>query len=64
VGDTVNLAARLESHTKVAGVPILIDEVTRQTLSETIQVEDLGTVAIKGKVQDVRIYSVPIGQKV
>jgi adenylate cyclase len=64
VGDTVNLAARLESHTKVAGVPILIDEVTRQSLSETIQVEDLGTVAIKGKVQDVRIYSVPIGQKV
>jgi adenylate cyclase len=64
VGDTVNLAARLESHTKVAGVPILIDEVTRQSLSATIQVEDLGTVAIKGKVQDVRIYSVPIGQKV
>ncbi len=64
VGDTVNLAARLESHTKIAGVPILIDEVTRQSLSEAIQVEDLGTVAIKGKVQDVRIYSVPIGQKV
>jgi class 3 adenylate cyclase len=64
VGDTVNLAARLESHTKVAGVPILIDEVTRQSLSEAIQADDLGTVAIKGKVQEVRIYSVPIGQKV
>jgi class 3 adenylate cyclase len=64
VGDTVNLAARLESHTKVAGVPILIDEVTRQSLSEAIQVENLGTVAIKGKVQEVCIYSIPVGQKV
>ena len=64
VGDTVNLAARLESHTKIAGVPILIDEITRQSLSETIRVEDLGTVAIKGKVQDAHIYSVPAGQKV
>jgi class 3 adenylate cyclase len=64
VGDTVNLAARLESHTKVAGVPILIDEVTRQSLSDAIQVENLGTVAIKGKVQEVCIYSIPVGQKV
>ena len=30
VGDTVNVAARLESHTKVAKRPILIDENTRQ----------------------------------
>src|SRR5512135_2150167 len=49
VGDTVNLAARLEAHTKVAGVPILIDECTRQSLSETIQVQDLGLAQIKGK---------------
>ena len=64
VGDTVNLAARLEAHTKVAGVPILIDEVTRLSLSDAIRADDLGTVVIKGKVQDVRIYSIPIGQKV
>ena len=29
VGDTVNLAARLESHTKVVGKPILIDDATQ-----------------------------------
>ena len=29
VGDTVNVAARLESHTKVVNRPILIDENTR-----------------------------------
>ncbi len=34
VGDTVNLAARLEAHTKTAGFPILIDEATRSALGE------------------------------
>ncbi len=60
VGDTVNLAARLESHTKVVGKPILIDETTHQKLSSTIPVEDEGTVQVKGKINEVRIYSVPV----
>ncbi len=58
VGDTVNLAARLESHTKVVGQPILIDEATRLALSSAIRVEDQGTVQLKGKVQEVKIFSV------
>ncbi|NJD58866.1 MAG: adenylate/guanylate cyclase domain-containing response regulator [Anaerolineales bacterium] len=61
VGDTVNLAARLEAYTKVAQVPILIDEITRQSLHESIKVDDLGTVDIKGKNHAVRIYSIPVG---
>jgi class 3 adenylate cyclase len=64
VGDTVNLAARLEAYTKVASQPILIDERTRQSLSGAIQVEDLGPVQIKGKNQEVTIYSVMVEQKV
>jgi adenylate cyclase len=60
VGDTVNLAARLESHTKVVGQPILIDETTRDGLSSTIRVEDQGTVQLKGKVHEVKIFSVQI----
>ena len=58
VGDTVNTAARLESHTKVVGQPILIDEETRLHLSPSIQLTDQGLVQVKGKVQDVHIYSV------
>ena len=61
VGDTVNLAARLEAYTKVAKQPILIDETTRQSLSETIKVENLGPTEIKGMVQKVTIYSIPVG---
>jgi class 3 adenylate cyclase len=58
VGDTVNLAARLEAHTKVVGQPILISESTRLGLTSEIQVEDQGEVQVKGKTVPVRIYSV------
>jgi class 3 adenylate cyclase len=63
VGDTVNLAARLESHTKSVGQLILIDENTRQRLSNSICVESQGLVQLKGKTQEVQVFSVPVGQK-
>jgi adenylate cyclase len=62
VGDTVNLAARLESHTKVIGEPILINDVTRQALDENVQVVDQDLNEIKGFEERVRVYSVPVGQ--
>jgi len=58
VGDTVNLAARIESHTKVVGKPILIDHYTREGLPNHIQVEDLGEVLFKGKEQLIQIFVV------
>ena len=58
VGDTVNIAARIESHTKVVGKPILIDEYTRRGLPEQIQVEDLGEVLFKGKEQEIQVFIV------
>ena len=58
VGDTVNLASRIESHTKVAGKPILIDKFTKNKLPETIQTEDLGEVIFKGKNQAINIFAV------
>ena len=58
VGDTVNLAARIESHTKVVGKPILIDHYTREGLPDSIQVEDLGEVIFKGKEQAIRVFAV------
>ena len=58
VGDPVNLAARIESHTKVAGCPILIDAETRASLPESMLVDSLGDVMFKGKTIPVRIYSV------
>jgi adenylate cyclase len=58
VGDTVNLAAHLEAHTKILGQPILIDEHTRAGLSSAVRVEDQGPVQFKTRGQPVRVYSV------
>jgi class 3 adenylate cyclase len=60
VGDTVNLAARLEAHTKVAKRPILIDENTRQFLRDGIPVEPQGELLVKGKTMPVNVYAVPL----
>jgi adenylate cyclase len=58
VGDTVNLAAHLEAHTKILGQPILIDEHTRAGLSSAVRVEDHGAMQFKTRTQPVRVYSV------
>ena len=63
IGDTVNLAARLETHTKVAQRAILIDQATRSALSTRITVELLGPVPFKGKATAVDVFSVDLGQK-
>ena len=64
VGDTVNLAARIEAHTKVLGKPILIEGVTRSALGDAFQVEAQGLIQFKGKTVEVEIFSVPAEQKV
>jgi len=63
IGDTVNLAARLEAHTKVAQRSILIDGETRAALGETLTVEALGPVPFKGKAAAVEVFAVGAGQK-
>lgn len=61
VGDTVNLAARIEAHTKVVGRPILIDSSTQQGLPPEIATEPLGPVLFKGKTVPNEIYAVETG---
>jgi len=58
IGDTVNLAARLEAHTKVAQRPILVDGATRAGLGDRVAVRSLGLVAIKGKHAAVEVFAV------
>lgn len=59
LGDTVNLAARLEAHTKEVGEPIIIDANTREGLAPDIMVVDRGLTQVKGKTQAVHVFSVP-----
>ena len=58
VGDTVNVAARLESHTKQLGRPILINENTREGLGDGIEVEPQGELLMKGKTEPTQVYAV------
>ena len=63
VGDAVNLAARLEAHTKTVGHAILTDAATRRAVGDRCRIEALGTVPLKGKAEAVEVYSVIGGQK-
>ncbi len=58
IGDTVNLASRLEAHTKVAGHAILIDAVMRAELRGGFEFESLGAIEIRGKAQPVDVFAV------
>jgi class 3 adenylate cyclase len=58
IGDTVNLAARIEGHTKVVQHPILVDQYTRESLPEDIECEALGPVVFKGKQQAIHVFAV------
>jgi len=58
IGDTVNLAARLESLTKDYGASIIISEFTYEYVKGTVPVRELGTVTVKGKSVPVKIYAV------
>ena len=58
VGDTVNLAARLESITKDFDAPIIISESTWALVDGQFPARALGEVTVKGKAVPVRIHAV------
>ncbi|OUD14466.1 response regulator [Thioflexithrix psekupsensis] len=60
IGDTVNLSARVESLTKIYGVPLLITEHTycRLKRPEHYHIRLVGRVMVKGKSSEVTVYEV------
>jgi len=57
IGDTVNLAARLEAHTKIAGETILVDGDTNAAIVARLRTSALGPVAFKGKSEPVDVFA-------
>jgi adenylate cyclase len=57
IGDTVNVAARVEQLTRRTGDPILLTEATRCLLDGSVEVEPRGEVALKGKTDPVPVYA-------
>ena len=58
MGDTVNIAARLEGMNKVYGTATLISEYTRSHIDETIAVRELDLVRVVGRKEPLSIYEV------
>jgi len=56
MGDTVNLASRLEGLNKFYGTRIMISEFTLDTVKYRMETRLLDTVAVKGKKTGVKIY--------
>jgi len=60
IGDTANLAARLQDQTKELGYPILISGETHEKIKEEFQVEFVTSRILKGKTEPVQIYRLVI----
>jgi len=56
IGDTVNLAARLEPANKVFGTTILVSEATYEAVDEDYVFRCLGRLQVKGKTRAVMVY--------
>jgi adenylate cyclase len=59
LGDPVNLASRLEGLGKIYGIDLVIGEETAACLGDPELIE-IDLVAVKGKTQAVRVYTLPL----
>jgi adenylate cyclase len=62
VGDTVNLASRVEGLNKELGTTMLVTEATYRAAGLDLVVNDRGPISVKGREEPVRVYEV-IGMK-
>lgn len=58
IGDTVNLASRLEGATKDFKTPIVVSHATVLALGDRFQVRELSELKVKGRQEVVRVYAV------
>lgn len=58
IGDTVNLASRLEGVTKDFKTPVVVSHATVVELQDRFQVRDLSELRVKGRAEPVRVFAV------
>ena len=58
LGDTVNVASRLEARTKDYRVPIVIGEATAQKAEERFATMEIDRIQVKGKTQPETVFTV------
>lgn len=57
VGDTVNIASRLESMNKQLGTTCLISEETYRKLGHGVKICDKGEISLRGRHQSLKVYA-------
>jgi adenylate cyclase len=57
LGDSVNLASRLEGQSKPYGVRMVLGQRTAELVRDSYPVAELDCIAVKGKAEGVRIYT-------
>jgi adenylate cyclase len=63
IGDTVNIASRLEAATKEHGCEILLSESTAEGLGDTFSLRQIDDIQCRGVAQLLKIYTVEAGGK-
>jgi adenylate cyclase len=58
LGDGVNLAARLEGQSKPYGVKLIVGPQTAELVRDVYQIIELDLIAVKGKTEPARIFTV------
>jgi adenylate cyclase len=58
LGDTVNLASRLESLNKEHKTKLLMSDATQKLLRDEVETTHLGTAAVRGKAAPIHLYTV------
>lgn len=58
MGDSVNLASRLEGANKQYGTDIMISEFTYEHVRDDVEARELDAIRVKGKAEPVKVYEV------
>jgi adenylate cyclase len=56
IGDTANLAARLERANRLYGTHVLIAESTAQAVGSQFEMREIDTIFVKGKIETTRVF--------
>jgi adenylate cyclase len=62
IGDSVNLASRLEGANKVYGTRIMVSESTANLVKDSFVIRELDYLTVKGKTKPIRIFEL-VGEK-
>jgi adenylate cyclase len=58
IGDTTNVAARLQAQSKILGASIIISQPTKEAIEGTFRVRSLGFVELKGKSKPMEVFTI------